>query len=105
MNIGCLSDNDGEGNENNPSCQNKCAVFCLFCFVVFFLCVCFNFFAFISVNSLKMAKMYTGELPQGVLGTAPKFELGEEIELNLSLSLRPSNNVAKGKLRSCSYRL
>ena len=52
MNIGCLSNDDGEGNENNPSCQNKCAFF-------FF----FYFFSFISVNSLKMTKIYRGELP------------------------------------------
>ena len=57
------------------------------------------FFAFISVNSLKMANI--GEL-EWVLGTAPKFGLKK---LNLSLCLRPSNNVAKGNLRWCSYRL
>ena len=52
----------------------------------------FNFFEFISVNSLK--KAYIGELPYGVLGTAPKFESAKK--LNLSLCLRPPNNVAKG---------
>ena len=36
----------------------------------------FNFSAFISVNSLKMANI--GELPYGVFGTAPKFGLREE---------------------------
>ena len=41
-------------------------------------CAFFNFFAAISVNSLKIANI--GELPQGVLGTAPKFGLSEEIE-------------------------
>ena len=50
MNIGCLSNDDGEGNVNVPTYQNERAFF-------FF----FNFFAFISVNSLKIAKM--GELP------------------------------------------
>ena len=34
-----------------------------------------------------------GELPYGVLGTAPKF--GSAKKLNLSLCLRPPNNVAK----------
>ena len=62
----------------------------------------FNFFEFISVNSLKMANI--GELPCGVLGTAPKF--GSAKKLNLSLCLRPPNNVAKGNfLRLCSYKL
>ena len=37
-----------------------------------------NFFAFISVNSLKMANK--GELPYRVLGTAPNFGLREETE-------------------------
>ena len=62
----------------------------------------FNCFEFISVNSRKMANM--GELPYGVLGTAPKF--GSAKKLNLSLCLRPPNNVAKGNfLRLCSYKL
>ena len=38
----------------------------------------FNFSAFISVNSLKMANI--DELPYGVLGTALKFGLREETE-------------------------
>ena len=38
----------------------------------------FDISAFTSVISLKMANK--GELPYGVLGTAPKFGLGEEIE-------------------------
>ena len=37
-----------------------------------------------------------GELPYGVLGTAPKF--GSAKKLNLPLSLRPPNNVAKGNI-------
>ena len=45
MNTGCLSNDDGEGNENE----------------------------FIAVNSLKIANI--GELPYGVLGTAPNFGL------------------------------
>ena len=45
-----------------------------------------------------------GELPYGVLGTAPKF--GSAKKLNLFLCLRPPNNVAKGNfLRLCSYKL
>ena len=60
-----LSNDDGEGNENVPSYQNECVVF-------------LNFFALISVNSSKMENI--GELPYGVLGTAPKFGLREEIE-------------------------
>ena len=56
MNIGHLSNDDGEGNENVPSYQNKCVFF-------------FNFY------SLKIANI--GELPYGVLGTVPKFGLGE----------------------------
>ena len=59
------------------------------------------FFAFISVNSLKMANI--GELPYGVLGTAPKF--GSAKKLNLSLCLRSLNNVTEGNLQWCSYRL
>ena len=43
-----------------------------------------------------------GQLPYGVLGTAPKFGLREEIEL--VLCLRPPINVAKGNLTSGSYR-
>ena len=38
----------------------------------------FNFSAFISADSIKMANKV--ELPYGVLGTAPKFGLREEIE-------------------------
>ena len=57
---------------------------CVFLFVCFFVClfVCFFFlkklsrFSFIS---LKIANI--GELPYGVLATAPKFGLREEIEL------------------------
>ena len=52
-----LSNDDVEGNENVPSYLNECV---------------FNF------NSLKMPNI--GELPYGVLGTAPKFGLREEIE-------------------------
>ena len=52
-----LSNDDGEGNENVPSYLNECM---------------FDF------NSLKMANI--GELPYGILGTAPKFGLREEIE-------------------------
>ena len=71
----------------------KCALFFFFFF---------NFFEFISVNSLEMTNI--GELPYGVLGTAPKFESAKK--LNLSLCLRPPNNVAKGNfLRWCSYKL
>ena len=50
MNIGRLSNDDGEGNENVPSYLNECV---------------FDF------NSLKMVNI--GELPYGVLGTGPKF--------------------------------
>ena len=52
-----LSNDDGEGNENVPSYLNECV---------------FNF------NSLKMPNI--GELPYGILETAPKFGLREEIE-------------------------
>ena len=57
------------------------------------------FFAFISVNSLKMANI--GEL-EWVLETTPKFGLNK---LNLSLCLRSPNNVTEGNLQWCSYRL
>ena len=61
MNIGRLSNDDGEGNENVTSYQNECA----------FL----NFY----FNSLKISNI--GELLYGVLGTTPnKFGLTEEIE-------------------------
>ena len=53
----------------------------------------FNLFAFIAVNSLKIKSI--GELPYGVLGTAPKFGLREEIEV-APVSLRPPNNGTKG---------
>ena len=87
MNIACLSKDDREGQERKR--QNECAFFF------------FNFFEFISVNSLKMANI--GELPYGVLGTVPKF--GSAKKLNLSQCLGPPNNVAKGNfLRLCSYR-
>ena len=67
INKGRVSNDDGEGNENVPSYQNrKCELFF------------FNFSAFISVNSLKMANK--SEFSYGVLGTAPKFGLREEIE-------------------------
>ena len=49
---------------------------CFFCCFFFFF-----FFEFISVNSLKMANI--GELPYGVLWTAPK--IGSAKKLNLSL--------------------
>ena len=49
--------------------------FVLFCFVFVFV---FNFHEFISVHSLKVANV--GKLPYGVLGTALKFCLSEEIE-------------------------
>ena len=62
--------------------QNECAFFF------------FNFFAFIAVNSLKIKSI--GELPYGVLGTAPKFGLREEIDDELPLCLRPPNNGTKG---------
>ena len=52
MNTGCLSNDDGEGNENE----------------------------FIAVNSLKIANI--GELPYGVLGTAPNFRLREEFNFS-----------------------
>ena len=52
-----LSNDDGEGNENVPSYLNECM---------------FDF-----NNSLKMANI--GELPYGILGTAPKFGLRDEI--------------------------
>ena len=62
----------------------------------------FNFFEFISFNSLKLANI--GKLSYGILGTAPKF--GSAKKLNLSLCLRPQNNDAKGNfLRLCSYKL
>ena len=51
-----LSNDDGDGNENVPSYLNECM---------------FDF------NSLKMANI--GELPYGILGTAPKFGLRDEI--------------------------
>ena len=38
-----------------------------------------------------------GELPHGVLGTAPKFGLREEIEF-VPVCLRPPNNVKKENL-------
>ena len=60
-----------------------------------------TFLAFISVNSLKMANK--GELAYEVLKPHPILD--SEKKLNLSLCLRPPNNVAKGNLRSCSYRL
>ena len=78
-------------NEN----ENECAFFVLFC------CFFFNFFEFISVNSLKMANI--DELPYGVLGTAPKF--GSAKKMNFSLCLRPPYNAAKGNFsRWCSER-
>ena len=61
MTIGCLRNDDSKGNENVPSYQNVRAFFLK------------NFFAFISVNSLKLANI--GELPFGVLGTTPKLGL------------------------------
>ena len=65
--------------------QNECAFF----FV--------NFFAFIAVNSVNSLKIKSiGELPYGVLGTAPKFGLREEIDDELPLCLRPPNNGTKG---------
>ena len=70
LNIGCLSNDDDEGNENVPGYQMNALFFCLF----FFL----NFFAFIAVNSLKMANK--GEPPYGFLETTPNFGLREEIE-------------------------
>ena len=66
MNIGHLSNDDGEGNENVPSYQNEMRAFFL------------NFSTFIYVDSLKMANKV--ELPYGVLGTAPEFGLREEIK-------------------------
>ena len=71
MNIGCLSNDDGEGHENVHGYKMNA----LFFFFFFFF---FNFSAFIAVNSLKMANK--GEPPYGVLGTAPNFGLREEIE-------------------------
>ena len=67
----------------------------------FFLPFLKTFFAFICVNSLKMANK--SELANGVLEPHPISDA--EKKLNLSLCLRPPNNVAKGNLRSCSYRL
>ena len=67
----------------------------------FFLPFLKAFFAFICVNSLKMANK--AELANGVLEPHPISD--SEKKLNLSLCLRPPNNVAKGNLRSCSYRL
>ena len=58
---------------------------CVFLFVCFFVClfVCLFFFlkklSRFSFISLKIANI--GELPYGVLATAPKFGLREEIEL------------------------
>ena len=52
MYLGCLSNDDGEGRVLNA--------------LLFF-----NFFEFISFNSLKLANI--GKLSYGVLGTAPKF--------------------------------
>ena len=53
MNIGRLSNDDGEGNKNVPRYRG-------------------------DFNSLKMANV--GKLPYGALGTVPKFGHGEEIE-------------------------
>ena len=82
MNIGRLSNYDGEGNENVPSYQNKCVFF-------------FNFYP------LKIANI--GELPYGVLGTVLKFGLREEIKF--VPVFKPSNQRPKGNLTLCSYRL
>ena len=65
MNTGWLSNDNGEGNENVPSYQMNARFFK-------------TFFAFISVNSLKMANK--GEFPYRLLGTAPNFGLREETE-------------------------
>ena len=64
MNIGRLSNDDGEDNKNVPSYQNEGLFFFLNFFRVDF--------------SLKMANI--GQLPYGVLGTPPKFGLREETE-------------------------
>ena len=55
MNFGCLSNDDGEGNQNVLSYQMNARAFFFF----------FNFYAFISYR---------------VLGTAPNFGLKEETE-------------------------
>ena len=63
MNIGRLSNDDGEGKENFPWYQNEC------------MCGFFYTFFRVYFNSLKMANI--GELPYRVLGTASKFGLRE----------------------------
>ena len=84
MNIGCLSNDDGEGNENVPSYQNECAFFLNFHF-----------------NSLKMANI--GQLRMESWRSHPSSD--SEKKFNLPLCLRPPNNVAKGNLRLCSHSL
>ena len=84
MNIGRLSNDDGEGNENVPSYQNECAFFLNFHF-----------------NSLKMANI--GQLRMESWRSHPSSD--SEKKFNLPLCLRPPNNVAKGNLRLCSHSL
>ena len=48
-------------------------------------------------------RFFKGELAYGVFEPHPISD--SEKKLNLSLCLRPPNNVGKGNLRSCSYRL
>ena len=82
MNIGRLSNDDGEGNQNVPSYEDE------YVFRVYF-------------NSLTIPNI--GELQYGVLGTAPKFGLREEIKF--VPVFKPSNQRPKGNLTLCSYRL
>ena len=90
MNIGRLSNDDWEDNANLPSYQNDCA---------FFLSSFSRFF-----NSLKIANI--SELPYGVLGTAPKFGVREEIEfVPVFTSSKQCRKKKKKNVTSCSYRL
>ena len=63
-----------QGNENTPSYPNECAFF----FFSFLLSLKKKLFG-VYFNCLKMANI--SQLPDGDLGTAPKFGLREEIEL------------------------
>ena len=73
--------------KNVPSYEDEC-VFFFELFRVYF-------------NFLKIANI--GELQYGVLGTAPKFGLREEIKF--VPVFKPSNQRPKGNLTLCSYRL
>ena len=80
MNIGRLSNNDGGGNENVPSYKNESA------------------FLFLTFSRLCPPTLWKWQIQVN-------FPRDSEKKLNLSLCWRPPNNVAKGNLRSCSYRL